>query len=84
MILTLPKLMNFGCIVGYKVRHGIIINRVLISQSQSFLSTTVLGFPGGASGEEPTSFLPGEPLEQRRLPGYSSRGHKESDMTGVI
>ena len=61
-----------------------ILSRVLISQSQSFLSITVLGFPGGASGKEPTSFLPGESLEQRRLPGYSSWGHKELDMTGVI
>ena len=28
-------------------------------------------------------FLPGEPHEQRSLVGYSSKSHKESDMTEV-
>ena len=57
------------------------------------------GFPGGASGKEPTYrcrkilwgrawqptpvFLPGESHGQRGLAGYSPWGSKESDTTKV-
>ena len=43
----------------------------------------VLGFPGGASGEE-SVFLPGKFHGQRSQVGYSPCGHKESDMTELL
>ena len=40
--------------------------------------------PGGGHGDPPTpGFLPGESHGQRSLVGYSSQGHKESDLTEV-
>ena len=39
-------------------------------------------YPNSSCLQQPTPvFLPGESHEQKRLEGYSSWGHKESDMT---
>ena len=37
--------------------------------------------PGEKNGNPNPIFLPGKSHEQRKLRGYSTRGHKESDMT---
>ena len=37
--------------------------------------------PGEGNCNPPPVFLPGESQEQRSLVGYSSWGHKESDIT---